>query len=500
MNEDVQPKSSSADLGDSGGRTTLAPDQPGSGQTGLVTTAVVLDPAVASLCVPVADGNQPCGPDLDLSGDADYLNFFAQVEGILPSSFFNSLDGTPFDPSSVNIDDQLLALKPLIERSRDIRLLVVQARLHMLNRDMAGFATSLAAIAYWLDGFWDQVHPVGDAATRLNVIATLNIPTVTFSLQYAPLFEAPRIGTVTYRSLLIATGEAKPRTGEQKLDASPILEARATANAASLRDARENVAAIRSAIDRMSGAFATHGATADLDSLSQLVAKIQAFIDPVEATKASAADSKDMGTTELIGPGPRSFSEARDALAAIADYYSRHEPSSPTLPLVRQAHELIGKSFLEVIRILVPAHLEKAAFQIGGDRIFDLPVERLPNLSSGFAPSGNAPSDNLASEPVPSDNAAPPGNGESEETAANAAGATGTTAGPIESAKRIQVSSRAQAIAVLDQVQRYFRLREPSSPVPMLLERARAFAERDFMAVLREVLPKAALRDIGADK
>ncbi len=34
----------------------------------------------------------------------------------------------------------------------------------------------------------------------------------------------------------------------------------------------------------------------------------------------------------------------------------------------------------------------------------------------------------------------------------------------------------------------------------MLLERARAFAERDFMAVLREVLPKAALRDIGADK
>ena len=71
-----------------------------------------------------------------------------------------------FDPSSVNIDDQLLALKPLIERSRDIRLLVIQARLQMLNRDMAGFATSLAAIAYWLDGFWDQVHPVGDAAAR----------------------------------------------------------------------------------------------------------------------------------------------------------------------------------------------------------------------------------------------------------------------------------------------------------------------------------------------
>ena len=384
MNENLQPNSNSAGPGG-------------------------FDPAVASLCVPVVGEDQPCGPDLDALGDGGYLNFFAQVEGILPGSFFDSLDGTPFDPSSVNIDDQLVELKPLIARSRDVRLLVIQARLQMLNRNMAGFAASLAAIAYWLDGFWDQVHPVGDAAARLSVIATLNIPTVTFSLQYAPLFEAPRIGTVTYRSLLIATGEAKPRTGEQKLDASPVLEARATANTASLQAARENVATIRSAIDRINGAFATHDLSADLDSLSQLVRKIQEFIDPVEATKASAPDLQGVGTAELSGPGPSSFSEAREALAAIADYYSRHEPSSPTLPLVRQAHELIGKSFLEVIRILVPAHLEKAAFQIGGDRIFDLPVERLPNLSSGFAPSGNAPSDNLASESVPSDQCGAPG-------------------------------------------------------------------------------------------
>jgi hypothetical protein len=34
----------------------------------------------------------------------------------------------------------------------------------------------------------------------------------------------------------------------------------------------------------------------------------------------------------------------------------------------------------------------------------------------------------------------------------------------------------------------------------MLCDRARAFAERDFMAVLRDVLPKAALKTIGAEK
>jgi hypothetical protein len=34
----------------------------------------------------------------------------------------------------------------------------------------------------------------------------------------------------------------------------------------------------------------------------------------------------------------------------------------------------------------------------------------------------------------------------------------------------------------------------------MLCDRARALAERDFMGVLREVLPKAALKTFGAEK
>ena len=62
------------------------------------------------------------------------------------------------------------------------------------------------------------------------------------------------------------------------------------------------------------------------------------------------------------------------------------------------------------------------------------------------------------------------------------------------------VQSRSQAVALLEQVQRFFRAAEPSSPVPMLCERARALAERDFMGVLRDVLPKAALKNAGTEK
>ena len=440
----------------------------------VVSTVSECDPAVAELCAPLA-GEDPCGPDLDFDGDGDYLNFFAQAEGILPSSFFSAEDGKPFDRTTVDIDGQLGLLKPLLARSRDLRLVMMQARLQILNRDLAGFAVSVAAAAQMLENSWDQVHPRcpgSDLTARAMAVGGLDVPTVVFPLQYTPLFEARRIGSVNYRALMIASGEVKPRNGEQKLATAAIIEARGDAEPAKLEAARKYVALLRRGIDKIRGAFAVHGASPGLDNLLALVVKIQTFIDPA-AVERGAMPQPDVGAAEPVGPAtetsskaagaPLSLSDAQAALAAIADYYSRREPSSPTLPLVRQAHQLIGKSFIEVISILVPTHLDKAAFQIGADQVFELPVGKMPAAKT--ATNGSAGED-----------AQPP------------------------SAAQYDVQTRGQAIALLEQVQRYFRHSEPSSPVPMLCERARALAERDFMAVLRDVLPKAALKNIGADK
>ena len=45
------------------------------------------------------------------------------------------------------------------------------------------------------------------------------------------------------------------------------------------------------------------------------------------------------------------------ALAAVDHYFCSVEPSNPALLLVRQAQQLIGKSFLEVMQILIPEHI-----------------------------------------------------------------------------------------------------------------------------------------------
>ena len=439
-----------------------------------------LDPRIAELCTPLP-GEDPFGLDLDFEGDGSYLNFFAQAEGILPSSFFSAEDGKPFDRATVDINGHLVLLKPLLARTRDLRLLIMQGRLQILNRDLAGFAVSVSAVAQLLENSWDHVHPRcpnGDLTARSMTIAALDAPTVIFPFQYAPLFEARRIGAVTYRAWMIAADEVKPRGGEQKLATAALIEARAEADPASLTAAREHIAMLKAAIDRIRKAFALHGGSPGLESLQALVFKIQGLIDPAalesdaiarasvdSALGPTAAGHGNESTPSKAVGAPTSLNEAREALAAIADYYSRREPSSPTLPLVRQAHQLIGKSFIEVISILVPTHLEKAAFQIGGDHVFELPVGKLPAGKSGT--NGSA---QLGEDVQP-----PP-------------------------ALRYEVETRAQAVALLDLIQRYFRHSEPSSPVPMLCERARALAERDFMAVLRDVLPKAALKSIGLDK
>jgi type VI secretion system protein ImpA len=439
------------------------------------------DPKVAALCTLLSDAD-PCGPDLDLDGDSDYLNFFANVEGILPDKFFSEEDGSPFDRTTIDIPGQINAMKPLVQRTRDLRLLILQARLSILNKDLGGFAQNLAATAWWLEKFWGAVHPQpvpGDFGGRSTVIAALDLPTVVFPLQYAPLLEARRVGQINYRAWMIAKGEVKARPGDLELTPSAITDAVSAADPEALAATRKNIALVKTSVDAIRSAFYANGQAPGLEKLSALAKTIQEFIDPEAAASAADvsgdAEGAESGTAAagFTGKAPATLSQARDALAAIAGYYSRSEPSSPILLLVRQAHDLIGKSFFEVMNILVPSHIDRAAFHIGADQFFELPLEKL----SGYSEVPSAPEDGGEENS---------GEGSSEDA-------------PADPAPRYIVASRAQAIALLDQVHQYFRRFEPASPVPMLCERARALAEQNFMDVLRNVLPRDALRNINDD-
>src|SRR5262249_52265349 len=122
-----------------------------------------------------------------------------------------------------------------------------------------------------------------------------------------------------------------------------------------------------------------------------------------EAAGEDAADGGEAAARVVVGK-ITSAAEAAAALIGVADYFAHHEPSSPTLVLVRQASQLLGKSFLEVMRVLVPNHVETAAIEIGRVESFSLPIERLSAFGEGNGAAaaeqngdGTAPAFNVGS-------------------------------------------------------------------------------------------------------
>lgn len=437
------------------------------------------------LLVKPVSAESPCGPDLDLEGDVAYLNFFAAAEPLLPRSYFEVTDAggdkKRFDPNSIKFDDELEKARPLLDRTRDLRLVVFLAKIAALSRNLAGFATCLEAIAVLLERHWDDVHPGledGDAAYRQTTIESLDaLTTVVIPLQFQPLLNSRRYGWVSYRTWLIAKGDTAPRDDDLVLDRGGIEQVVTGAELDQIKAIAARFSALAALLNRLTRIWSEKngsGGTLGLAQLAALITGIDGLLadivrhrDPTAAPPPLPGASAEAEQPEGVASaspanGTRrvaSTAEAARALEAVVGYFRRSEPSSPALLLVLQAQQMLGKSFVEALRMLLPAHVETAAINIGKDRFFDLPIERMAGLLED-APAAAAQD----VPPVPSELAA--------------------------------VTQRGEALALLEQVGGFYRLVEPSSPIPYLTDRARELAQRDFLSLLRDVLPEGVLRTL----
>lgn len=82
---------------------------------------------------------------------------------------------------------------------------------------------------------------------------------------------------------------------------------------------------------------------------------------------------------------------------------------------------------------------------------------------------------------VPGGEGQPAGQGTSDPVEGGAAGSGPATPGEIR--------SREDVLRVLDRICDYYKRHEPSSPVPMLLRRARRLVSKSFMEILRDLTP-----------
>lgn len=428
----------------------------------------------------------PCGPDLDLEGDLDFANGIARVEGLLPASFFTRDEegkAQPFDRSTIDFDKEHRALAALVERSRDLRVLALMARLSILDRDLAGFASTLQAVALLLQDRWEAVHPQGDGGDfgfRAAVLQSLDdMPTVMLPLQHVVLAQSRRHGAITFRAVMTADGEVPAREGETSLDRGDIERAMADAEPDALSARLGEITRVCEAVEAIRSATlakAGHEGVVDLERIRVLAARIRGFVEAaagggdVAGTPPPGPDASDEEATvagevapRTVGPRPAlaTIAEASAALAAAGRYLRRCEPSSPAEVLVRQAQGLIGKPFVEVMRILVPSRAAETTITLGGGRGLKLSFEQLADLPD--------PGIDAAVEDVTPD--------EAEEGGASEEGPS--------------IASRGDAVARIRDAAAFFRQREPSSPIPLLLDRAIGLVDRDFLSILKDVLPEA---------
>ena len=437
----------------------------------------------AALVAPVSD-TEPCGPDLDLSGDSQYLNFVVGTEQSLPKSYFEhttaSGEKTVFDPKSIDPEAFFTTAMPLLAQTRDLRLLALLAKIAILGRDLPSFQSCLRAMADLLTSHWSEVHPQGEGGDfgyrAVAVEAIDSLPTVVFPLQFQPLFQNRRYGSLSFRGLQIARGEVAAQESEETVDIGQVdrlteecdLDHLRSMNSAFL-DMLASVAQLQKLWSENTNNPSTlsfPGLTATLSGISRWLKSVLEQRDPQSTADEAAALDDDAadgsGGEPATGGEPASTlnrietaATATQALQAVESYFAAIEPSSPALLLVRQAQQMVGKSFVDLMRMMVPNHMEAANLRIGRDRFFDLPIERVAELTA-------ASTSDAASE-------------QDGETTA------------------FSVATRAQALGLMERVAAYFRSAEPSNPIPLLIDKARDLAQRDFIGVLRDMLPDDAL-------
>ena len=254
-----------------------------------------------------------------------------------------------FEPKSIDIAGETAKLTGLLERSRDLRLLVLWGQFECLAARPNSLAEVIEAIADTLDAFGDEVHPQSntDMKARREAIMELAQPiAIVTGLRHMGLVGS---GTVTLRLLQVADGRFSAHSGEGDVSGEALRGALSGAENAKAVDAtftalvRITVALGRIIAACQAGATPfSPNLTSTLTILNEMREEIMSARPDLrgkdaEAPKIEAPSDASPSRSVSATAAPRgettlkSHAEARQALIACEVYFERNEPSSASL-------------------------------------------------------------------------------------------------------------------------------------------------------------------------
>lgn len=400
---------------------------------------------LASITDPISD-DQPCGPDLDMEFDGDFMNFEANVGMAWPERYFS------WDSDALKGHTFYDQIEELLSRSRDLRMLVPLAKLRILEGDLSGFAEALSAIQRLLKEHWADVHPQPADFLELGMgqLSTLddNASSV-LPFIHTRLVTSRRSGPITYRKWQVASGDVNPREEEDRYDAGTLTAAIAEASEEDVESALNALTTIRDALAGIRLVCIEEAGYENAPAIDNLPKAVDGAIAMLEAAtgksdgEAAADDAVDgdagaAGGASVVVQLPAGAVDNREAaveaMHAAAKYFALLEPSSPVPILLREAQNAASKSFYELVNDLVPDTAASAFVTLGREPWFEVPLSMLdqrnpaPDYENDEAVAEEESSswenagledDSMSDNDMPDGNDTPDGNDEwSESTAA----------------------------------------------------------------------------------
>ncbi|CAL1239737.1 Type VI secretion system protein ImpA [Candidatus Methylocalor cossyra] len=310
----------------------------------------------------------PCGEDLEY--DPAFIAVADKIKGTPEQQI-----GARIEPAQPPDWKELRqALPPLLERSRDLRLLVFLARTLLHTDGLPGFRDALELLERLLLEHWASIHPRldpdddNDPTQRVNILTSLcDFETILRPLAQVPLVES-RVGRFSLRDVHLATDKLPLPAGASKPDPAAIRAAFLDADPAQVEGTRR---AIADSLERFAGieTFLTEQVgVAHAPNLAPVRAVfkdlwqvLEEFAAPREALEGVAPEGGAGEEAAAAVPRPsaplgpiRDRQDVIRALDALCEYYARCEPSSPVPLLLRRCKRLVPMGFLDIIKDLSP--------------------------------------------------------------------------------------------------------------------------------------------------
>ncbi|MET0858449.1 MAG: type VI secretion system protein TssA [Telluria sp.] len=316
----------------------------------------------------------PCGPNLEY--DPVFVELEQAVLGKPEVQYGDTVSAAvPPDWKAVN---RMVA--GLLERSRDLRLVVYLMRAQLALNGIDGLVDGIRVLERLLDERWDSVHPQLDAdddldpTLRINSLAVLtDRASLLKEVKEASLVVLPGLGPLSLRKLEIALGELAVSDPAEKLAVASIELALAdldpatvSAAATNLTRALDSVVNIETLLVRQVGS----SQALNLDELTRALKRGRDFLASrlaPEAQATAAAANTDPNTASAAstpaGAAPAAARISGDiadrddvvrTLDKLINYYRQHEPSSPLPILLERARRLVPKTFMEIMADVAP--------------------------------------------------------------------------------------------------------------------------------------------------